>query len=249
MDMTPPNLGQWLLDRAHEHGLTSEQTADILGMPVDQLRRLTPADLTELPVAKVADLATRLGLDWPTWLTLPPAPHETTGPATPPPEAARDANRLNALLTLAIGARLHTDQIARILGWPIARVHAATARLIPRLRGRHGLRLLADADVLQLTVSPGLINQQERRRLADLLQAGHGHTSASALVVYRAIYLDPKQLSDLFAQLPDILDHAVQAGLITYELSEDHHPANIKITPEVAFSLGKTNDLRTSPTE
>jgi hypothetical protein len=80
MDMTAPNLGQWLLARAREHGLTREQTADMLGVPTEELRRLTPADLAELPLAKVADLARRLSLDWPAWLTPtpPPAPHETT---------------------------------------------------------------------------------------------------------------------------------------------------------------------------
>jgi hypothetical protein len=49
------NLGERLLARARQHGLTSEQTADLLGMPVSQLRRLTPADLADLPDVKVAN--------------------------------------------------------------------------------------------------------------------------------------------------------------------------------------------------
>lgn len=82
-------------------------------------------------------------------------------------------------------------------------------------------------------ISPNLINQQERQRLTDLLQTGHGHTSASAFVVYQAIHLKPPKLDEVFAHLPDILDHAAQAG---------------PIIPEVAFSIGKTNELRTPET-
>lgn len=248
MDMTPANLGQWLLARAHEHGLTSEQTADILGVPPQELRRLTSADLAELPLANIADLARLLCLEWPAWLTQapPPAPHQATGPDAYTSGTVRDANRLHALLALAIGARLSIDQIAGVLDWPIARVHAAAARLIPRMRGRQGLRLLAHADVLQLTASPGLINRQERQRLADLLQARHGHTSAAAFVVYRALHLKDAKLTEVFAHLPDILDHAVRAGLITYDLDDDR-PTNITITPKVASSIGKTNHLPTPP--
>lgn len=62
-------LGERLIRRAREHGLTSTDLTDILGIPIHRIRTIyTTADLDALPVGALRTLAQRLDLDWPKWL-------------------------------------------------------------------------------------------------------------------------------------------------------------------------------------
>ncbi|MEV0404197.1 hypothetical protein [Actinoallomurus sp. NPDC050550] len=131
-------LGTWLLRRARNHGMTSEQLADLLGLPVHRIRRLASgADLDELPVRAVRAVAQRLDLPWPGWLDhRPTRPDDHTVQARPEASSAdsHDADRVHAVLALALAQPMRVHQIAHVLDWPVERAQAAADHLAsPRL--------------------------------------------------------------------------------------------------------------------
>jgi hypothetical protein len=128
--MTSPDgstFGQDLLDRAREHGITGDDLAILLRLPLDTIRRLTgPAALDHHRAAVLHRLAERLDLTWPGWLTTPPAWPQ------PAPENRPDTHRVHAVLAAAFGNPLHYSEIAHVLGWTIERVRAAAEQLTTR---------------------------------------------------------------------------------------------------------------------
>jgi hypothetical protein len=77
-----PGLGPWLLARARDHGLTSNELADLLGLPCHRIRRITTVtDLDDLPMRAIRAVASALHLTWPGWLD--PA-NTKPAPARPP---------------------------------------------------------------------------------------------------------------------------------------------------------------------
>lgn len=105
----------WSPQRAREHGMTSEELAALVAMPVYRIRTLTSvADLDQLPVAALRTLATELHLPLPAWLT----PHESW-PDLCDPDSLHDPVRLQAVLLTAQGQHLHLSDIAQVLDWTI----------------------------------------------------------------------------------------------------------------------------------
>lgn len=244
--MNEPSLGEWLLHRARDHGLTTSELADILGLPIHRLSQLTTTDLDDLPVRALAALAERLELHWPEWLTHSPHPwlQRQAEPASSEPVTTADADRVHAVLALVIGRKLRVDQIAHILGWPVERVQQATVKLAPLVRAHRGLRLIVhDNQILQLIVGPRTIGAAARERLLQLVFHQQGPAPGIALVAYRATNGDYRQVLDLFRQAPDLLANAVSAGFITHSLGDDGQPGGIQLTPDVAYSLGMVNQL------
>jgi hypothetical protein len=99
MTNTPPTFGRDLFTRARARGVTSEEVATLLALPVAAIRRLTsPNDLGQHTTATLRALAARLDPPWPSWLTPepewpPPVPPDThpdaarVTPFSPPPSA------------------------------------------------------------------------------------------------------------------------------------------------------------------
>jgi hypothetical protein len=51
---------------------------------------------------------------------------------------------------------------------------------------------------------------------------------------------DHQDALDLARRHPELLAATVAAGYLTHQTGNDGHPANIELTPDVAFSLGLT---------
>ena len=67
-------FGRDLLARARARGVTGDEVAALLGLPVATIRRLSGAhELDSHATATLRALAERLDLPWPAWLTLHPA--------------------------------------------------------------------------------------------------------------------------------------------------------------------------------
>ena len=142
MDLnTPPSLGSWLLRRARDHGLTSTELADLLGLPSHRLRQITTtADLDDLPLRTLRALSVALDLPWPGWLE--PSTHPAPQPATPHQRLpGQRLRRVGAVLALVLGQPLGHSQIADVLDRP-ANASSSSTQLAARTQGRHGLRLI-----------------------------------------------------------------------------------------------------------
>jgi hypothetical protein len=66
---------------------------------------------------------------WPDWLTAATEPW----PGSPAPHARQDPARVHAVLTAPICQTLHLGEIADVLGWTTARIHAAADHLATRI--------------------------------------------------------------------------------------------------------------------
>jgi hypothetical protein len=246
-----PGLGAWLLARARDYGLTSNELADILGLPCHRIPRIvTAADLDDLPVRTIRSLASALDLTWPGWLDPatdpghhwpPPADDDTsTGLDTPPPS---DAARVNAVLVLLLGRPLHPRQIAHILGWPAERAQHALTQLASYTRGRRELRLIFSDGLAKLTIVPSIIDRSASARLHQLSLQQQGPPPGIAYLAYRLSNCDHQDTLDLARRHPELLAAAVAAGYLTHQAGADGHPASIQLTPDVAFSLALTTNL------
>ncbi|TMR94872.1 helix-turn-helix domain-containing protein [Nonomuraea basaltis] len=92
MDLNQPEpLGTWLLRQARNRGITAEQVADLLGIPVHRIRQFTTAtDLDDLPVRAIRAMASQLDLPWPDWLQpVDIHPDDRTDPTSPAHRAGR----------------------------------------------------------------------------------------------------------------------------------------------------------------
>jgi hypothetical protein len=241
-----PGLGAWLLARARDHGLTSNELADILGLPCHGIPQvITVADLDDLPVRTIRSLASALNLTWPGWLDPatepghhlpPPDDHDTsTDPATPPPS---DAARVHAVLALLLGRPLHARQIAHILGWPAERAQHALTQLASLTRSHGGLRLILGDGHAKLTITPATIDRAACARLHQISLQQQGPPPGIAYLAYRLSNRDHQDTLDLARRHPELLAAAVAAGYLTCQAGNDGHPADIQLTPDVAFSLG-----------
>ncbi|GAA0341822.1 hypothetical protein NE235_00625 [Actinoallomurus spadix] len=244
MDMRQPDpLGTWLLRRARDHGMTSEQLADLLGLPVHRIRRLTDgADLDDLPVRAVRAVARRLDLPWPGWLDHSPTrPDDHTvqaSPATNSTDSLDDADRVHAVLILALAHPMGVDQIAHVLDWPLERAQNAADHLAALLHEHPVLRLTAgEGTILRLAVQPNLLGPDVRTRIQHVLNQQQGPAPGMAFIAYRAGHRDHQRIKDILTSDPELLDAAVDAGYITCRIDPHGQPTQIKLTPEVAFSL------------
>lgn len=237
---TEPGLGPCLLRRARERGMTGEDLAELLALPVHRIRRITTsAELDNLPTATIRALATRLDLPWPQWLQ-PPSSAPTHRCPDPPPEPepipdAGDVARVHAVLAFVLGRTLRLDQIAHVLDWAPERVQRAAARLG---HGNRGLRLTVhDDQALQLTINPRTLGHAARERLRQLTHQHQGPPPGVALIAYRLGYNDHQDALELMRTAPDLLADAVSAGYLTYRTDADGRPTEIQLAPDVAFSL------------
>jgi transcriptional regulator with XRE-family HTH domain len=235
-------LGPWLLRRAREHGMTGDDLADLLAMPVHRIRRITTsAELDNLPAGTLRALAARLDLPWPQWLQptssarAQPRPDPHTEPAAI--SDSSDAARLHAVLASVLGRPLRLDQVAHVLGWAPARVQRAAARLG---HGDRGLRLTVhDNQTLQLTINPGTLDRAARERLRQVTHQHQGPAPGVALIAYRLGHPGGhKEALDLTRAAPDLLADAASAGYLTYRTDAEGRPTDIRLAPDVAFSLG-----------
>lgn len=254
MDMTTPpqlGLGAWLLDQARDHGLTSNELADILGLPCHHIRQLTAvADLDDLPVRSIRALAQALDLPWPGWLS-PPASARSHHP--PPDHRSSsadtgmhpsDADQIQAVLALLLGRPLHLGQLAYILHWSAERVQRAIAQLAPLIYSGHGLRLLLDGNNAKLTVTPNVISRAARARLHQVTLQQQGPPPGIAYIAYRLANHNDQDSLDLARRQPELLAAAVAAGYLTHQTDDDGHPFDVQLTSDVAFSLGITGSPR-----
>ncbi|MEQ4723620.1 hypothetical protein [Nonomuraea sp. B19D2] len=243
----PEPLGTWLLRRARNHGMTGEQLADLLGLPVHRIRQFaTAADLDDLPVRAIRAMASHLGLPWPDWLQPVDTPDDRTDPTSSAPTADSpgDANCVHAVLALALGQPMRLDQIAHILNWPLERTQTATDHLAQRLPGHQSLRLIAGDDrALRLIVPSDILAPAARTRLQQLTYQQQGPMTGMALIAYRAGYRDRQRIRELLIRNPELLEAAVAAGYITCRMDANGQPTAIQLTPEVAFSLNIPIDL------
>ncbi len=249
MDMNQPEpLGTWLLRRARNHGMTGEQLADLLGLPVHRIRQfITAADLDELPVRAIRAMASHLNLPWPDWLQpVDTRPDDRTDPTSPAPtvDSPSDTDRVHAVLALALGQPLRLDQIAHILDWPLERAQAATNHLAQRLPGHQSLRLIAGDDRAQRLIVPSdVLDPDARTRLQQLAYQQQGPMTGMALIAYRAGYCDRRRIREVLIRNPELLDAAIAAGYITCRIDANGQPTAITLIPEVAFSLNIPIDL------
>ena len=159
----PATFGAGLLARAREHGMTSEDLANLLGFSIAHVRALPgPAALNNHPAVVLRTLAERLDLPWPGWLTT-----ENSWPDPPAGDERTDPAQVHAVLAAAFGQSLHLGEIADVLGWDTDRVRRAVDLLATRAR------LTITGDTLTLTLTPGMLDHPARRRLNQLLHA-HG---------------------------------------------------------------------------
>lgn len=238
-----PGLGAWLLARARDHGLTSNELADILGLPCHRIPQIiTVSDLDDLPVRTIRILASALDLAWPGWLdpAAGPPPDDHVTSADPAARHPSDADRVHAVLALLLGRPLHLSQIAHVLGWPAERAQHALGQLASPTRGRGGLRLVLGDGHAKLTVTPAAIDRAARARLRQISLQQQGPPPGIAYIAYRIGNHDHQGALDLARRHPELLAAAVAAGYLTHQTGNDGHPANIELTPDVAFSLGLT---------
>jgi hypothetical protein len=251
-----PGLGPWLLARARDHGLTSNELADLLGLPCHRIRRITTVtDLDDLPMRAIRAVASALHLTWPGWLDPAdaagprqpsPGEHQTSaGPATCHPG---DADRVLAVLTLILGQPLHPGQIAHVLDWPAERAQHALAQRTPFTRGRRGLCLILSGGHAKLTVTPWAIDPAARARLHQISLQQQGPPPGIAYIAYRLGNHNYQDALDLARRHPELLATAVAAGYLTHQTGGDGHPASIQLNPDVAFSIGITTSLH-DPTQ
>ena len=163
------SYGNQLLTRAREHGMTSEELATLLGIPISTIRALTgPDTLDNHPAEVLRTLAERLDLPWPDWLTT-----QQPWPPPPPANVRHDATRVHAVLAAVFGQPLHLSEIAHVLDWTTDRVHNAAQQLATRVRPGGGTGLTVAGDTLTLDLAPRMLDTTARRRLNRLLNA-HG---------------------------------------------------------------------------
>jgi len=237
-------FGQHLLDRARAHGTTIREVADILHLTVARVRKLTgPAELDHHPIAAIRDLAQRLRMPWPAWLD-PNAP-SLPEPA-PPPVTPHDPIRLQAVLAKLLGQHVPLDVLAEVLDWPLARVGNALDALTTRVRNTPGFQLTRTTDTARLDISPRLLGQTTLARLGNVHRLTGVHDPVLYHLVHRIAADDQARAETLGSEAPVTLETARAHGLITYDLKPDHHgehytpprPANLRLTPDVAHSLG-----------
>ena len=234
--MTRPagTFGQDLLARARSRGVTSDEVAALLALPVGDIRRLTsPTDLDQHAAATLRALAERLDLPWPDWLTpeprqLPPAP----------PETYPDPARVHAVLAAAFGHGLHLSEIAHILHWSIDRVRAAVTRLPARLRPGGATRLHRDADTVTLELTPGLLDGTARQRLRRVLQMYGLGPDVRVLHLVHAVIGKYGTGPGWLYQNQDLIDDAIDHGLLTQDT--DGTATSLQLHPDVQYSLGIT---------
>uniref|UniRef100_UPI003F499519 hypothetical protein n=1 Tax=Nonomuraea sp. CA-252377 TaxID=3240003 RepID=UPI003F499519 len=245
---TQPPLGPWLLQRARDHGLTSYELSDLLGLPHHRLQRLKlVSDLDGLPLGAIRRLSHALNLTWPDWLEAADGPRpRPTQPGTldtttdRASRAFNDADLLHALLALVLGQPLTHQQIADVLDWPLQRVQIALAHLAPASRG---MQLHLDDTTAELTIAPRALPAGARDRLQQLLLRQHGSTPALAYIAFRIGAHKTSDALEFARHRPDAIGTAKAAGLLTYSIGDDGHPVALKLSPDVAFSLDIDTDL------
>lgn len=232
----PATFGAGLLARAREHGMTSEDLADLLGFSIAHVRALPgPAALDNHPAVVLRTLAERLDLPWPGWLTT-----ENSWPDPPARDERTDPAQVHAVLAAAFGQSLHLGEIADVLGWDTGRVHRAVDLLATRARPGGGTRLTITGDTLTLTLAPGMLDHPARRRLNQLL---HAHGLGPDPHVLHLIH----QLSNPYVRsriaadsAPDLITEALEYRLVDYETDPETGATELGLHPDVKFSLGIT---------
>ncbi|HEX4815373.1 MAG TPA: hypothetical protein VFV66_21735 [Nonomuraea sp.] len=242
-----PPLGPWLLQRARDHGLTSYELSDLLGLPHHRLQRLKlVSDLDGLPLGAVRRLSHALNLTWPDWLEADDDLRPRPAPDTPDTTADRasrafdDADRLHALLALVLGQSLTHQQIADVLDWPLHRVQTTLTHLAPTSRG---MQLNLGDTTAELTIAPRALPVGARDRLQQLLLRQHGPGPALAYIAFRIGAHKTSDALEFARRRPDAIGTAKAAGLLTYSIGDDGHPIDLKLSPDVAFSLDIDTDL------
>lgn len=236
MTASPSTFGSDLFTRAHAHGVTSQEVATLLALPVATIRRLTSSsDLDQHTTAALRALAERLDLLWPPWLATAP-----TWPPPAPPATRSDPARVHALLAAAFGHGLHLSEIAHILQWTIDRVHAAVTQLATRVSPGGGTRLHYDGSTAVLEVAPGTLDDPARHRLRHVLQVYGLEPDVKVLhLVYKVIgmYGDgPPWIHDE----PDLIDDAIDHGLLIWDTDHADGSSTLRLHPDVRYSLGIT---------
>jgi transcriptional regulator with XRE-family HTH domain len=231
----PATFGAGLLARAREHGMTSEDLADLLGFSVAHVRALPgPAALNNHPAMVLRTLAERLDLPWPGWLTT-----ENSWPDPPTSDERTDPAQVHAVLAAAFTQTLHLGEIADVLDWDTDRVRRAIDLLATRARPGGGTRLTITGDTLTLTLAPGMLDHAARRRLNQLL---HAHGLGPDPHVLHLIH----QLSNPYAprtaadSAPDLITEALEYRLVDYETDPETGATELGLHPDVKFSLGIT---------
>lgn len=236
MSSPPPTFGFDLLARARARGVTSDEVATLLGLPVAAIRRLTgPHDLDQHAAATLRALAERLDLPWPDWLTTDPR-----WPASSTPDTQPDPARVHAVLAAAFGHGLHASEIAHILDWTIDRVHAAVTQLITRARTGSGTRLHHDGDTVALELAPDMLDDTARQRLHTVLHVyGIGPDVKVLHMVYEVIGMYGHGPPWLY-QDSDLIAEAIDNGLLTLDIDETDGTPTLHLHPDVEYSLGIT---------
>jgi transcriptional regulator with XRE-family HTH domain len=236
MTEQPPTFGRDLLAHARARGVSGEEVATLLGLPVTTIRRLCGAhQLDQHTAATLRALARRLDLPWPPWLD--------TAPGWPPaaPGTRLDAAHVHAVLAAALGHALRLSELAHVLGWSIDRVRAAVTGLTARAGHEGGTRLHADDDTIALQLSPGLLDDDTRRRLSQVL---HGYGSTHELQILHLVYrmIDKRGRGPRWLYRdPDLLDEASVLGLLIPDIdSASGAVTDVELHPDVKFSLGIT---------
>ncbi len=230
-------FGVDLLARARAHGMTGEELASLLGIPVSRIRVLTsPEALGNHPARVLRILAERLDLPWPEWLT---SPQEWPGP--PPPDARQDPARVHAVLAAAFGERLHLGEIAEVLDWTTDRVRAAAEQLATRARPGGGTRVVLAGDTLALELAPRMLDTAARQRLHQLLHADS--LGPDPQVLYLLYVLSDPHHPDRNVQherAPDLIDEALDYQLVTYDPDAEYAFDRLQLHPDVKYSLRMT---------
>ncbi len=246
-----PALGPWLIQRARDHGISSYQLADMLGLPHHRLQQLRIVrDLDDLPMRLIRRVAEALNLTWPDWLHPYAGPYPR--PVLPDPGdtgadqhswTSNDAARIHALLALALDQPFTYQQIAELLDWPLDRVHAALALIS---RPWRGLRVVDDGTTATLTTNPRALPAGTRERLQLLQLKQSGPSPALAYLVYRISTRQYNDAIEIANRRADTIHAAQAAGLLTYTLTSEGRPTDLQLSPEVAFSLGIVTELHSA---
>ncbi|MGC4832208.1 helix-turn-helix domain-containing protein [Micromonospora sp. DT68] len=234
MSGQPSTFGHLLLAHARARGVTSQEVATLLGLPIAAVRRLTGAhELHQHSASTLRALAERLDLPWPEWLATGLGQAQTAQP-----HDRADPTRVHAVLTAALGHGLHLSEIAQILDWTIDRVAAAVTSLTRRIR-LDGTYLRRAEDTIALELNPDVLDDNTWRRLHRVLY-GYGLSPDVQVLhlIYQVIRLyGPRALRPD----PDMLDEAIDSGLLVWQTDDtDGAAAQLHLHPDVKYSLGIT---------
>jgi hypothetical protein len=94
-----------------------------------------------------------------------------------------------------------------------------------------------------LTVAPRALPAGARDRLQQLLLHQHGPTPALAYIAFRIGARNHNDALEFAQRHPDTISAAKAAGLLTCNIGDESHPTDLKLSPDIAFSLDIDTNL------